>query len=201
MSNQVSKVVLASHNQGKLKELKALVQPYDITVYSSDALGLPEPVEDGETFEQNALIKARSACKESHMIAIADDSGLMVDALDGAPGVYSARWAGADRDFILAMDKLLKLLKFSENRNAAFVSVIAVVLPSGEEYTFRGEIKGVITKEARGHEGFGYDPIFMPEGENRTFGEMLLSEKQQFSHRSKAFQKMMKYHQQHGLLK
>ncbi len=188
---QGGKVVLASHNQGKLKELKALMEPYDIMVYSSDALGLSEPVEDGETFEQNALIKARSACSESGMIAIADDSGLMVDALDGAPGVYSARWAGKSRDFSEAMDKLLQLLKFSDNRGAAFVSVIAVVFPTGEEYTFRGTTKGTITNAPKGSQGFGYDPIFIPETENRTFGEMPSYEKQLFSHRNKAFQQML----------
>ncbi len=188
---QKSKIVLASHNQGKLKELKALMQPYDITVYASDALGLSEPIEDGKTFEENALIKAHSACDESKMIAIADDSGLMVDALDGAPGVYSARWAGDNRDFNAAIDKLLQLLKLSSNRNAAFISVIAVVFPTGEEYLFRGITKGIIIKQARGSEGFGYDPIFIPEGESKSFGEMSFNEKQQFSHRGKAFRQMM----------
>ncbi len=186
-----SSIVLASHNAGKLKELETLVAPFDITVHSSKALDLSEPMEDGDTFEQNALIKARAACNESQMIAIADDSGLMVEALDGAPGVQSARWAAQAGGFAAANQKLIELLKNSQSRKAAFVSVIALVLPTGEEYIFRGEAEGNIALEIQGSNGFGYDPVFIPLGETRSFGNMRPEEKAQYSHRSKAFAQML----------
>jgi XTP/dITP diphosphohydrolase len=183
------KIVLASHNPGKLKEFSALFAPYGIEIIAASELNLPEPEETGETFEENAALKARVAAEASDLPALADDSGLAVTALDGAPGIYSARWAGAEKDFQLAMSKVEDELvaKGNEDRSAAFVCVLALAWPDGHVEFTRGECHGRLIWPPRGEGGFGYDPMFMPAGFMRTFAEMTPEEKQKLSHRAKAF--------------
>ncbi len=195
-------LVVASHNEGKVREIRDLLAPYGLDVTSVGTLGLPEPVEDGETFEDNARIKAIAAAKGSGMPALADDSGLAVDALDGAPGIHSARWAGPDKDFAMAMRNVEEALQQKgattpEARTARFVAVLCLAWPDGEIAEFRGEVEGVLVWPPRGERGFGYDPVFLPDGHDRTFGEMTAEEKhglkpgdpKGLSHRARAFQK------------
>jgi XTP/dITP diphosphohydrolase len=196
------KLVLASHNRGKLKEMADLVRPFGFSVTSAAELGLPVPEETGATFEANAIIKAEAAARATGLPAVADDSGLMVDALGGAPGVHSARYAGPQRDFALAMQRIERELAAAgavrpEERRAHFVSAIALALPTGEIEAFTGRVDGTLVFPPRGSEGFGYDPIFMPDGHSRTFGEMSAAEKHGWrpggqgalSHRARAFAK------------
>lgn len=196
------KIVLASRNEKKLEELKRILKDLEIEILSlKDFPSLQEVIEDGLTFEENALKKARYVSMMTGLPALADDSGLEVEALGGAPGVFSARYAGENATDEENIDKLLSALRnvpFSE-RKARFVCCIALVYPNGEEYIFKGEIKGFISETPRGHQGFGYDPIFQPEGHNRTFAEMSQQEKDAISHRSKALKKfkdfLMRYKQ------
>ena len=186
------RLVVATHNQGKLREIEALVAPFGMSVVSAGALGLPEPEETGETFEANALLKAEAAALASGLPALADDSGVAVAALGGAPGIYSARWAGPDKDFGAAMasveDKLSALGAVTpEARKAYFVAVLALAFPDGSHDLFRGEVHGSLVYPPRGGHGFGYDPMFVPEGHEVTFGEMDPAEKQAMSHRAQAF--------------
>ena len=194
-------IVIASHNPGKARELIELIGPFGFEVRSAAALGLPEPEETGETFEANALLKARAAADASGLPSLADDSGLAVEALDGAPGIYSARWAGPAKDFSLAMQKVEERLQTlgaiaPEQRRAHFVSVIALALPDGPAETYAGRVDGTLVWPPRGDEGFGYDPMFLPDGHERTFGEMTAEEKhgwrpgqaEALSHRARAFQ-------------
>jgi XTP/dITP diphosphohydrolase len=190
------KLVFATHNTGKLRELDELVAPFQITVASAAALGLPEPEETGTTFEENALIKAVAAATGSGLPSLADDSGLVVDALGGDPGVYSARWAGPTKDFAHAMrlieEKLVAIgATTPEKRAARFVAVLAIAFSDGRTQTFRGEVEGHIVWPPRGPNGFGYDPMFVPAeqpaGHKRTFGEMDAHEKHKISHRARAF--------------
>lgn len=185
------KIVIASHNQGKVRELRALMDPLGYEVATAADLDLDEPEETGATFEANAKLKALAAAKVANMPALADDSGLSVDALDGDPGIYSARWAGPDKDFRLAMKKVTNRLAGlpPEKRSARFVSVICLAWPDGHTEFFRGEVEGALTESPVGDGGFGYDPIFVPEGHARTFGEMGADEKQALSHRTRAFAK------------
>lgn len=183
-----SHIILASHNQGKLVEMQELLAPYQITANSSYNLGLTEPIEDGLTFAENALIKARSAAKESGQIAISDNSGFCVEALDDAPGIYSARWAGEGRDFNIAMQRVHDELGDNPKKSAYFITVLAVVWPDGTEKTYEGRIMGQISWPPRGDKGFGYDPIFIPNGKNETFAEIEREDKQKISHRGQAFQ-------------
>ncbi|MEO0622476.1 MAG: RdgB/HAM1 family non-canonical purine NTP pyrophosphatase [Pseudomonadota bacterium] len=190
------RLVVASHNAGKLREIDDLVWPYGFEAVSAVALGLPEPEETETTFEGNALLKARAAAMAAKLPALADDSGLTVEALGSAPGIYSARWAEteAGRDFGHAMAKVQETLDTQEvpqPRRAAFVCVLALVWPDGEEVTFRGEIEGQLVWPARGERGFGYDPMFLPEGRSQTFGEMDPTEKHSISHRARAFRKLV----------
>jgi XTP/dITP diphosphohydrolase len=192
-----SRLVIASHNQGKIRELRDLLDPLGYRLVTAGDLDLPEPEETGLTFEDNAKLKALAAAQESGLPALSDDSGLSVDALDGAPGIYSARWAGPTRDFGLAMDLVEKALREegNENRAARFVSVICLAWPDGHTEFFRGEVLGTIVSPARGNQGFGYDPVFQPEGFKTTFGEMSAEEKHGWkpgesaalSHRARAF--------------
>ena len=186
-------LVLASHNAGKLAELEDLIGPLGFEVTSAAALDLPEPEETGDTFEANALLKARAAAEATHLPALADDSGLAVVALDGAPGIYSARWAGPDRDFAMAMRTIEEKLsaKVGASRQAKFVSVLALVWPDGAHRLFYGEVTGELVWPPRGTGGFGYDPMFRPETAEQTFGEMSATEKKQLSHRARAFQKLL----------
>lgn len=193
-SNQ--KLVLATHNQGKVSEMRALLCDVVETVLSAGDVDLPEPEETEKTFKGNALLKARAACEHSGYSAIADDSGLCVNALNGEPGIYSARWAAneqGERDFGLAMQMVKDRLGDAEDRSAYFITVLALVCPDGTEHVFEGRVHGVITKEARGLDGFGYDPIFQPEGYDITFGEMDKSVKQAISHRATAMAKLIEF--------
>jgi XTP/dITP diphosphohydrolase len=184
------KLVIASHNPGKLIEITALLSPYRVETLGAGALGLPEPEETGDTFEANAALKAHAAAKVANLPALADDSGLVVPALDGAPGIYSARWAGPTKDFSLAMARVSRELG-GKDRRAFFVSVLALVWPDGEEALFRGEIHGSLTWPPRGDNGFGYDPMFIPEGYTQTFGELSAETKYAIDHRSRAFAKLV----------
>ena len=181
------KLVIASHNPGKVREIDELLAPFGTTVISAGDLGLPEPVEDGATFQANAIIKARAATDASGLPALADDSGLAVAALDGAPGIYSARWAGPNKDFGDAMAKVEKELGDETDRSAAFMCALTLAWPDGHVETFEGRVNGVLVWPPRGEKGFGYDPAFQPDGHAITFGEMEPIEKHQMSHRAKAF--------------
>jgi XTP/dITP diphosphohydrolase len=185
------KLVIATHNKGKIAEIGAMLKPYGVEVLSSGELGLPEPIESEDTFVGNALIKARSATQATGLPCLADDSGLCVTALNGDPGVYSADWAGNPRDFNVAMTKVNDALGDEPDRSAYFISVFALVIPDGTEQIFEGRCNGQIVWPPRGTGGHGYDPIFMADGETRTFGEMTLAEKAKYSHRAKAFEKFV----------
>ncbi|HXZ02126.1 MAG TPA: RdgB/HAM1 family non-canonical purine NTP pyrophosphatase [Stellaceae bacterium] len=185
-----ARLVVATHNKGKLGEIAALLRPFAIEVAGAGALGLPEPEETGETFEANAALKARAAAQASGLPALADDSGLAVPALGGAPGVHSARWAGPERDFARAMREVEARLAGHADRSARFVAVLALAWPDGHVETFRGEAPGHLVFPPRGTRGFGYDPIFVPEGGRETFGEMDPAHKHAISHRADAFRKL-----------
>ena len=196
------KVVLATHNSGKLREMRELLAPHGVEVVSAAELGLPEPEENGTTFEANAKIKAEAAAKASNLPAFADDSGLAVEALNGAPGIYSARWAGSSKNFSQAMRLVEEKLHEAnattpEARKAAFISALCVAWPDGETITFEGRVNGTLVWPPRGSAGFGYDPIFLPDGKTKTFGEMTAEEKhglpphgEGLSHRARAFLKL-----------
>lgn len=184
-------LLIATHNSGKAREISALLAPYFSSFTTSDELGLSEPEEGGETFVANAQIKARQASKESGMVALADDSGLSVRALNGDPGIYSARWAGPEKDFSLAMKTVHDRLEGFNDRSACFVCVLALSWPDGECYSFEGRIDGQIVWPPRGDRGFGYDPIFIPEGYEQTFAEIEPALKQAISHRARAFSKLL----------
>jgi XTP/dITP diphosphohydrolase len=183
------RLAIATHNPGKLREIEELVAPFGISVVSARALGLPEPEETGATFEANAELKARAAAQASGLPALADDSGIVVNALGGAPGIYSARWAGPARDFSVAMAKVEQELAGNPDRRAHFVAVLALAWPDGAVETWRGEVRGALVWPPRGTNGFGYDPMFRPEGETMTYGEMSPAEKNRTNHRARAFAK------------
>ncbi len=184
------RLVIASHNPGKVEEIAALLAPFAIGVVSAGALGLPEPEETGNSFEANAALKARASAEASGLPALADDSGLVAPALGGAPGIYSARWAGPEKDFAAAMARVQRELG-DRDRAASFVAVLALAWPDGEMALFRGEVAGRLVWPPRGERGFGYDPMFVPEGGGLTFGEMAPSEKHKISHRARAFAKLV----------
>ena len=190
-----AKLVLASHNPGKASELAELMSPFGLEIMSAGALDLPEPEETGDTFAANAEIKARAAAEAAKLPAIADDSGLCVDALRGEPGIYSARWAGADKDFAAAIRKVEERLAAkgapaAGDRHAYFVSALSVAWPDGHIETFEGRVDGTLTFPPRGNKGFGYDPIFIPDGFSQTFGEMEPEMKHALSHRARAFRRL-----------
>jgi XTP/dITP diphosphohydrolase len=185
-------LVVATHNKGKLREFADLLAPHGLAAKLAGDLGLPEPEETGVTFEENAAIKAIAAATASGMPALADDSGVVVDALGGAPGVYSARWAGPDKDFTAAMQRVEDGLRAANaltpaERTARFVAVLCLAFPDGTSEHWRGEIEGTMIWPPRGGNGFGYDPMFLPEGETKTFGELTREEKHGRSHRARAF--------------
>ncbi|MFZ2019145.1 MAG: RdgB/HAM1 family non-canonical purine NTP pyrophosphatase [Methyloceanibacter sp.] len=188
-----SKLVIASHNEGKVRELGELFAPYGIACVSAASLGLPEPEETGESFEENALVKARAASSGSGLLALADDSGLEVEALGGQPGIHSARWGGPDRDFDLAMARVHEELEATGGayRRANFTCALALAAPNGEEIVTSGKVYGAIAWPPRGSRGFGYDPIFMADGYRETFGEMDPGLKNELSHRMRAFERLM----------
>ncbi len=193
------RVVIATHNPGKLVEMRMLLEPFGLDAVSAGDLDLPEPEETGTTFEENAALKALAAARGAGLPALADDSGLAVDALDGAPGIYSARWAGPGKDFGPAMEKVERLLQEKgavtpEARRARFVSVLCLAWPDGHAESFEGVVEGTLVWPPRGSKGFGYDPMFLPDGFDRTFGEMSSEEKHGWlpgmaplSHRARAF--------------
>ncbi len=185
------KLVIASHNQGKVGEIADLLSPFGVSVVSVAELGLPVPEETGDSFAENAELKARAAAAATGLPALADDSGLCVDALAGAPGIRSADWAGPKRDFDLAMRRVQKMLDGSENRRARFVCALALVWPDGHAETFEGTVDGDLVWPPRGKRGFGYDPMFLPEGFSQTFGEMSPEQKHAISHRARAFRKLV----------
>ncbi|HVM79329.1 MAG TPA: RdgB/HAM1 family non-canonical purine NTP pyrophosphatase [Stellaceae bacterium] len=186
-------LVIASHNQGKVREIGELLAPFGIDVVSAGALGLAEPEETGTTFEANAELKARAAADAAKLPALADDSGVVVPALGGDPGIYSARWAGPTKDFAIAMRKVEDALstKGPGDRGAAFVAVLALAWPDGDIELFRGEVHGTLVWPPRGSKGFGYDPMFVPDGYTLTFGEMDPAAKHAISHRARAFAKLV----------
>ncbi len=194
-------LVIATHNAGKLKEISALLEPYGLTCLSAGALGLPEPAETGTTFAQNALIKAQAAAEASGLPALADDSGLSVDALGGRPGVYTADWAERQwfegqpgRDWFMAMGKVEGLLQQvgpDADRSCAFHCTLALAWPDGEYAVYEGTAPGTLTWPPRGELGFGYDPVFVPQGRDRTFAEIDPEEKHAISHRADAFAKLV----------
>lgn len=189
-------IVMASHNQHKIKEIEAITKKFGMPVISRDDAGVPpvEIVEDGETFEENSFKKAEEIMKLCGRITLADDSGLEVEYLGGAPGVYSARFAGEEGNDAKNNEKLLKLLDGlkKEDRKARFVSVITMVFPNGETLTARGECPGRIITAPAGENGFGYDPLFVPDGYDKTFAQLTAEEKNRISHRAKALEKLEK---------
>lgn len=193
------KLVIASHNPGKVREIADLLAPFDVEVVSAAELGLDEPIEDGLTFAANAEIKARAGTEASGLPVLADDSGLCVDALDGAPGIHSARWGGPDKDFSLAMQRVENELADrraggptdKENRRAHFVCALTLAWPDGHMETFEGRFDGDLVWPPRGEEGFGYDPMFRPDGYDITCAEMDPQEKHRISHRAEAFAKLV----------
>jgi XTP/dITP diphosphohydrolase len=184
-------LVIASHNPGKVREIDALLRPFNAAALSAGALGLPEPEETGTTFEANAELKALAAARGCFKPALADDSGLCVAALGGDPGIYSARWAGPDKDFAVAMRRVEDRLAGKADRHAFFVAALSLAWPDGHVETFRGEVHGTLVWPPRGTRGFGYDPMFVPEGGTLTFGEMEPDAKHAISHRAAAFRKLI----------
>ncbi|WP_435641314.1 RdgB/HAM1 family non-canonical purine NTP pyrophosphatase [Micavibrio aeruginosavorus] len=183
----IEKLIMATHNAGKVAEIGAMLAPLGIHVVSAGELGLPEPDETETTFVGNALLKAHAAAKATNLPCLADDSGLCVNALNGDPGVYSARWAGPGKDFAIAMQTVHDKLGANDDRSAYFICVLALAYPDGSEYVFEGRVNGTLVWPARGVGGFGYDPMFVPDGDTRTFGEMNPAEKKKYSHRAIAF--------------
>jgi XTP/dITP diphosphohydrolase len=184
-------LVIASHNAGKVREIGELLAPFGTEVLSAGLLGLPEPEETGDSFIANAELKARAAAVAAGLPALADDSGLAVHALAGAPGIYSARWAGPDKDFGMAMTKVHQALGGESDRSARFVCALSLAWPDGHCETFEGVVDGAIVWPPQGDQGFGYDPIFLPRGGELTFGEMEADAKHAISHRADAFRKLV----------
>jgi len=187
------KIVVASHNAGKVREINDLLRPFGLEAVSAGELNLPEPDETEDSFIGNALLKARAAATASGLPALSDDSGLAVDALDGAPGIHSARYAGPDRDFGFGMKRLNREMTESgrTERSARFICALALVWPDGDEAAFEGRVEGEIVWPPRGSSGFGYDPVFQPVGHTITFGEMDPDAKHAMSHRADAFRQLI----------
>ena len=198
-------LLVASHNKGKLREIAELLTPFGFEVTSAADKGLDDPEETGTTFEENAAIKALAAMEATGLASLSDDSGIAIAALNGDPGIYSARWGGPDRDFAMAMRNVEEKLQAAgattpDKRRATFVAVLCLARPGHEPMFFRGDVDGTVVWPPVGDKGFGYDPIFLPDGESRTFGEMMSAEKHAWvpgqatalSHRARAFQKFAK---------
>ena len=190
------KLVIASHNAGKVREIRALLEPFGIEPVSAGDLGLPEPEETETTFIGNARLKAHAAAKASGLVTLADDSGLAVDALNGAPGVFTADWAttAMGRDFAVGMERVwreLEAIHAPEPRRAQFCCTLVLATPDGQDLVFEGKSPGYLVWPGRGEQGHGFDPIFMPDGYSQTFGEMDRWEKNRLSHRADAFRKLV----------
>lgn len=184
-------LVIASHNAGKVREITDLLRPYDVEVLSAAQLDLPEPAEIGATFVANAELKALASARASQLPALADDSGLVIPVLAGAPGIHSSRWAGPERDFQKAMARAERELAGKSDRRAYFVAALSLAWPDGHVESFEGRADGVLTFPPRGDRGFGYDPIFQPVGYQVTYGEMEPTAKHAISHRADAFRKLI----------
>ena len=198
LNKKIIKILIGTNNIGKLKEIRDLL-PKNLKIYSTSDFKIKSPTENGKTFEENSLIKARYFSKKSKMICLADDSGLEIDALEGAPGIYSARWGGKKGDFIKAMNRVFKELD-KKNKNwktkkikARFICALTIFGPSQKTINSIGKIEGHISPSMRGENGFGYDPIFIPKGKKITFGEMKAFQKYKIDHRFKAFKKIKKF--------
>ena len=185
------KLVIASHNPGKVREIAALLENCKCEIISAGDLGLDEPIETGTTFAANAELKARAAAQSAGLAALADDSGLAVTALGGEPGILSARWAGPDKDFTIAMQKVEDRLAEENDRSAHFVCALALCWPDGHMETFEGRVDGTLIWPPKGDKGFGYDPVFVADGFEATFAEMEPDEKHSISHRADAFRKLV----------
>jgi XTP/dITP diphosphohydrolase len=186
------RLIIASHNAGKAREIAELLAPFDVAVVPAAALNLPEPAETGSTFAANAELKARAAAAAAALPALADDSGLVVEALGGAPGILSARWAGPAKDFAIAMQRVEDELQArgATHRRAHFIAALALCWPDGHCESFEGRVDGTLVWPPRGDRGFGYDPIFVPDGYSQTFGEMEPAAKHAISHRADAFRQL-----------
>jgi XTP/dITP diphosphohydrolase len=198
LNKKIIKILIGTNNIGKLKEIRDLL-PKNLKIYSTSDFKIKSPTENGKTFEENSLIKARYFSKKSKMICLADDSGLEIDALEGAPGIYSARWGGKKGDFIKAMNRVFKELD-KKNKDwktkkikARFICALTIYGPSQKTINSIGKIEGHISPSMRGENGFGYDPIFIPKGKKITFSEMKPSQKYKIDHRCKAFKKIKKF--------
>ena len=198
LKKKITKLLVGTNNKGKLKEIKDLL-PKNLEIYSTSDLKIKSPIENGKTFEENSLIKAKYFSKKSKMICLSDDSGLEIDILNGDPGIYSARWSGKKGDFVKAMNKVFKKLD-KKNKNwkikkikARFVCALTIYEPNQKTINSVGKIEGHISNTMKGKNGFGYDPIFIPKGKKITFGEMKPSQKYKIDHRYKAFQKIKKF--------
>lgn len=196
MTDPITKIVVASHNEGKVREIRDLLAPLGVETVSAAELNLPEPEETGLTFAENSELKARAAAEASGLVALSDDSGLAIDALDGAPGIYAARWAElptGGRDFNYAMARVFEeMRKVGGPKTARFICALSLAFPSGDIYTYEGKVEGNIVWPPRGDKGFGYDPIFQALGDNLTFAEIEPAEKHAKSHRADAFAKFTK---------
>lgn len=195
----LDELVLATHNSGKLREIRDLLAPLRISVKSAGELGLPEPEENGDSFVANAEIKSRASALTAKLPALSDDSGLCVNGLNGEPGIYSARWAGPKKDFDHAMKHVWEKLQAKNTRDfsAYFICVLSLCYPDGKTVNFEGRVNGTLIYPPRGANGFGYDPMFVPDGYDKTFGEMEANAKHAISHRALAFAKFLDYLKQH----
>lgn len=185
------RLVIASHNPGKVVEIEELLSPWSIDVVSAAELNLPEPEETGDSFVANAKLKADAAALGANLPALADDSGIAVSALGGAPGIYSARWGGPEKDFDAAMARVNREIEGADDRRARFVCALALTWPDGHSEIFEGEVWGDLVWPPRGTKGFGYDPMFVADGDTGTFGEIDAAEKHAKSHRADAFRKLI----------
>ena len=198
LNKKITKILVGTNNIGKLKEIKSLL-PKNMKIYSTSDFKIKSPIENGKTFEENSLIKAMYFSKKSKMICLSDDSGLEIDVLEGAPGIYSARWGGEKGDFVKAMNRVFKELD-KRNKNwkikkikARFICALTIYGPGQKTINSIGKIEGHISTSMKGKNGFGYDPIFIPNGKTITFGEMKPSKKYKIDHRFKAFKKIKKF--------
>ncbi len=198
MSKNIKEIVIASHNEGKVREIRSLLKPLGFKIYSTKKFNINEPIENGKSFRENSLIKSKNASLKSGLPAIADDSGLCINLLNGEPGIYSARWAGKEKNFDLAMHKIenkISTLKFvcKNSKKAFFCCALSIYFPDNTFKVFEGKKYGHLSFPPKGKNGFGYDPIFVPQGYKKTFGEMNFIFKERISHRAIAFKKMKKY--------
>ncbi len=198
MIKNIKEIVIASHNTGKVREIRSLLKPMGLKIYSAKKFTINEPIEDGKTFKENSLIKSKNAALKSGIPAIADDSGLCILSLDNKPGIYSARWAGRKKNFNLAINKIENEMRKNKLTNKAarkafFCCALSIYFPNNNYRVFEGKKYGHIQFPASGKNGFGYDPIFVPNGYKKTFGEMNFTYKERISHRSIAFKKMKEY--------